>query len=143
MTALRISRLRARAGILALAMSAALAGCNGGDSGIGTVAAPASTTGNGSSGSGGSTGVSTGSAMLSWLPPDTNTDGSALTNLAGYYIHYGTDMAHLDQLIKIATVGLTNYVIDNLASGTYYFAMSSYSTAGVESALSAIVSKTI
>ena len=81
--------------------------------------------------------------MLSWLAPATNTDGSALTNLAGYYIHYGTNRGKLDHLIKIATVGLSNYVIDNLVSGTHYFAISSYTTAGVESALSAIVSKRI
>ncbi len=30
--------------------------------------------------------VVTGSAMISWLPPTTNTDGTALTNLAGYRI---------------------------------------------------------
>jgi hypothetical protein len=56
--------------------------------------------------------------------------------------HYGTDIANLDQLIQIPAVDISSFVVDNLASGTYYFAMSSYTTAGVESDLSAIVSKT-
>jgi hypothetical protein len=46
------------------------------------------------------------------------------------------------QLIQIPAVDISSFVVDNLASGTYYFAMSSYTTAGVESDLSAIVSKT-
>jgi hypothetical protein len=83
------------------------------------------------------------SATLSWQAPDTNTDGTPLTDLAGYYVYYGTDIANLDQLIKISTVGSSTYTIDNLASGTYYFAVSCYTTAGVQSVLSAIVSKKI
>src|SRR5438309_11629995 len=30
-----------------------------------------------------------GTATLSWLAPTTNTDGAALTDLAGYVIYYG------------------------------------------------------
>jgi hypothetical protein len=133
--------------LVALLLAAVLSGCGGasGSSGATPIAAGSQnggiTTNNG--GTSGSTGGSTGSATLSWRAPDTNTDGTALTNLAGYYIHYGTHRGNLDQLIKIATVGLSTYVIDNLASGTYYFAISSYSTAGVESTLSASVSKKI
>ena len=33
--------------------------------------------------------VATGSATLSWTPPTTNTDGSPLTNLAGYKVYWG------------------------------------------------------
>jgi hypothetical protein len=84
-----------------------------------------------------------GSAVISWLAPTTNTDGTALTNLAGFYIHYGTKKASLDHRIVINTVGISNYVVDNLTSGTYYFSVSSYTKTGVESDLSKIVSKTI
>ena len=83
------------------------------------------------------------SATLSWSAPTQNTDGSALTNLAGYNIHYGTDISALDQHISIPTIGLTSYEIDDLDTGTYFFAITSYSTDGVESAYSAIVSATI
>jgi len=129
-------------GILALLLAASLSGCGGSATSDSGVIAAAAQDAGGTTGSNG-TGGSTGSATISWQAPDTNTNGTALTDLAGYYIHYGTDLANLDQRIKIATVGLSNYVIDNLASGTYYFAMTSYTANGVESALSAIVSKTI
>ena len=33
--------------------------------------------------------VASGSATLSWTPPTTNTDGSPLTNLAGYRVYWG------------------------------------------------------
>jgi len=29
-------------------------------------------------------------ATVSWIPPTTNTDGTALTDLAGYKVYYGT-----------------------------------------------------
>jgi hypothetical protein len=80
---------------------------------------------------------------LSWAAPDQNTDGSALTNLAGYRIYYGTSAAALNQVIDIASVGMTMYVVDNLTTGTYYFSIRAYNAAGVESELSNVVSSTI
>ncbi len=87
--------------------------------------------------------VSSRDATLSWLAPTQNTDGSALTNLAGYRIYYGTNANLLDQVIDIPTVGITTYQISNLAAGTWYFAVKSYNTAGVESDLSNLTSKSI
>jgi hypothetical protein len=126
-----------RALFLALLAAAGLSACN---SGSGSAGAPDTVAPGGSTGTGG--GGVTGSATLSWQPPQTNTDGTALTNLVGYYIHYGTNSSSLDLQLKV-DAGLTRYVIDNLASGTWYFAISSYNSAGIESAMSAIVSKTI
>ena len=82
-------------------------------------------------------------ATLSWVAPDQNTDGSPLTNLAGYRIYYGTQAGDLTQVIDIPTVGITEYVVDNLTVGTYYFSIRAYTSTGVESALSDIVSATI
>jgi hypothetical protein len=84
-----------------------------------------------------------GAAELSWTAPDQNTDGSTLTNLAGYRIYYGTSANTLDQVIQINTVGITAYVIDNLTTGTYYFSIRAYNSVGMESALSNVVSDTI
>ena len=86
--------------------------------------------------------ASVGGVTLSWDPPDENTDGSALTNLAGYRIFYGTSADDLNRVIEISGVGLTTYVVDDLTSGTYYFAIRAYNTLGAESALSKIVSGT-
>jgi len=86
---------------------------------------------------------SSGSVTLSWTAPTQNTDGTALTNLAGYQIYFGTSSSALTQTITITNVGLATYVIDNLAAGTWYFAVKSYNTSAVESDLSGIVSTTI
>ena len=86
---------------------------------------------------------SVGEATLSWQAPDQNTDGSALTNLAGYRIYYGTSAAALNQVIDIPNVGMTMYVVDNLTAGTYYFSIRAYNGGGAESELSNIVSSTI
>jgi hypothetical protein len=83
------------------------------------------------------------SITVSWQPPAQNTDGSALTDLAGYQIKYGTDPSALSQTIQIANPGLTTYVITNLAPGTYYFGMSSYTVTGTQSDLSGLASTII
>ena len=85
----------------------------------------------------------TGSADLSWTAPTQNEDGSALTNLAGYKIRYGTSPGALDKLVDIVGAGITSAKIEGLAAGTWYFSMSSYTNMGVESAPTGTVSKTI
>ena len=87
--------------------------------------------------------VSNGTATVNWTPPVSNTDGSTLTNLSGYNIHYGTASATLNQTVKVSNVGLTSYTMTNLSSGTWYFAVTAYNSAGAESAVSNIATKTI
>ena len=84
-----------------------------------------------------------GSATLSWQPPTSNEDGSALTNLAGFRIAYGRSAASLDELVELANPGLTSHMITELTSGTWYFAVRAYTTSGAESDLSNLASKTI
>jgi hypothetical protein len=84
-----------------------------------------------------------GSAELSWTAPTQNEDGSALTNLAGYKIRYGTSPGALDKVVDIVGAGITTATIEGLAAGTWYFSMSSYTNMGVESAPTGTVSKTI
>ncbi len=84
-----------------------------------------------------------GSATLSWTPPTQNTDGSALGNLSGYRIYYGNSPTTLGNTIQLTNPGLTSYVVGNLTSGTYYFAIAAYTSAGAESVLSNVSSKTI
>ncbi len=87
--------------------------------------------------------AASGTADVSWTPPTTNTDGSTLTNLAGYNIYYGTSPNALNQQVQVSTVGVTNYVISGLTSGTWYFAVTAYTSTGTESGLSNVASKTI
>jgi hypothetical protein len=87
--------------------------------------------------------ISNGSATVNWTPPTSNADGSALTNLAGYRIHYGTASNSLTQTVQVANVGLTSYTLTNLTGGAWYFGVSAYTSGGQESALSNVASKQI
>jgi putative Ig domain-containing protein len=86
----------------------------------------------------------TGSARLAWLAPTKNVNGTALTDLAGYNIYYGTDSGALTQTIQVSNPAALSYVVSGLATGTtWYFTVTSYTAAGEESAPSPISSKTI
>lgn len=80
------------------------------------------------------------SVTLSWMPPRANTDGSTLTNLAGYKIVYGTAPHTYTKSISISNPGLASYVIQNLPAGKYYFAIVAINGQGAESDPSAEVS---
>jgi hypothetical protein len=88
-------------------------------------------------------GQQTGSATLSWQPPTSNTDGSPLTNLAGFVVRYGTSLNQLATEVRINNPGLTTYVVSELTPATWYFQVSAFNSAGVESKPSATASKTI
>jgi hypothetical protein len=83
-----------------------------------------------------------GTATLSWTPPTNNTNGTTLTNLAGFEINYGTSAGSLTQTLQIPNSVATNGTVSGLTSGTWYFAVVSYNTDGSSSALSSVVSKT-
>jgi hypothetical protein len=87
--------------------------------------------------------ISTGTATLDWTPPTENSDGSSLTNLAGYTVYYGTSPDTLTESVKVSNPGLAAYTVSNLTSGTWYFAVTSYSAAGVESIRSGVISAKI
>ncbi|HEY7639428.1 MAG TPA: putative Ig domain-containing protein [Steroidobacteraceae bacterium] len=87
--------------------------------------------------------MSNGAASLTWIPPTQNTDGSALTNLAGYRIVYGVSASQLTQTIQVTNAGMSSYVVENLAPGTYYFAVRAYTQGGAESADSNVVAKIV
>jgi len=84
--------------------------------------------------------VGTKSATLSWKAPTLNSNGSPLTNLAGYRIYFGPSATKLTHAITINSVGVTTEVVTNLSPGTYYFALMAFNTAGAESKLSNVVS---
>jgi hypothetical protein len=66
-----------------------------------------------------------GNVTLTWDPPTTNVDGSDLTDLAGYKIHYGIESTNYTEIIDIGNV--SEYPINNLTEGTtYYFVITAY-----------------
>jgi hypothetical protein len=84
-----------------------------------------------------------GVVTLDWQPPTENSDGSVLTNLAGYTVYYGTSADNLSKSVKVTNPGLTAYSVTGLTSGTWYFAVTSYSADGVESTPTKTVSTKI
>jgi hypothetical protein len=87
--------------------------------------------------------VASGSATLSWTPPTLNTDGSPLTNLAGYRVYWGPAAGNYPNSVTLGNAGLTSYVVSNLAPGTYHFVVAARNSVGAESAMSNSGSKTI
>lgn len=87
--------------------------------------------------------MGTGTASLSWQPPTQNSDGSALTDLAGYEVWYGSSTSNLSQVIALSNPSLSSYVVENLPTGTWYFAVVALNSRGGVSALSNTGSKTI
>lgn len=87
--------------------------------------------------------VASGTAILSWVAPTTNTDGSELTNLAGFIISYGTSADAMNQSITVSSATATSYTVRSLAAGTWYFTVAAYTTEGEQSAASNVASETI
>jgi hypothetical protein len=119
-----------------------------GSQGLATAVAAGSTTITAASGSVSGTAsltvtavTTTGSATLAWSAPTTNTDGTLLTDLAGYKVYYGTSSGNYTSSLDIGNV--TTYSVNNLALGTYFFSVTAYDTSKIESSFSNEVSKTI
>ena len=91
----------------------------------------------------GASAPSTGAVTISWLPPTENVSGTALTNLAGYRIYYGTSASSLTQVVNITNPGLATYVLSDLPAATWYFALTSVNSNGVESPRTAVMSHVV
>ena len=102
----------------------------------------------GGSGSSGSSGISVvpignGTALVSWVPPTQNSDGSSLADLAGFKIYYGTFPGDYDETVTISNPGLSSFLIENLGNSDWFFAMTAFNSSGIESVYSTEASKTI
>lgn len=84
-----------------------------------------------------------GRATLSWEPPTENTDGTALTDLASYRILYGRSANNLSKTVQVSNPSVTSYVVENLPSGKWYFAVVAVNNSGVSSTPSNVAAKTI
>jgi hypothetical protein len=85
----------------------------------------------------------TGSVSLAWSAPTENTDGTPLTDLAGYHIYYGTAEGAWTSTITVLDASETSYVVNGLAPGTYYFTVVAFNSEGNDSPESNVGSKTI
>ncbi len=71
-------------------------------------------------------------ATLTWTAPTTNEDGSPLTDLAGYRIYYGRTPPVYTNVIDTKSLA-TSYTFTGLSNGPWYFAVTAYNSAGIES----------
>ena len=84
-----------------------------------------------------------GSATINWTAPTKNTDGSSLTNLAGYKVAYGNSSSALNNVQSVSDPKATSTTIAALAQGTWYFAVRAVNSTGTESDNSAVTQKSI
>jgi hypothetical protein len=87
--------------------------------------------------------AATKSVSVAWTPPTQNDDGSTLTDLSGYKIHYGTTSKTYTQSVSVNNAGLTRYQLDSMPSGKIYIAMTAVNAAGAESDFSTEVAVTV
>jgi len=124
------------------ALGFALSGCGGGG-GSGPTGSAAATSQASTNSDTNLPTASSGAITLNWTAPTENTDGTPLTDLSGYDIHYGTKSGNYTQSVSVSNPGIATYVVDNLTPGTYYFSVSAVNSAGTESPLSSEVTATV
>lgn len=88
------------------------------------------------------TAVSLRQAILSWAAPTENSNGTPLTDLAGYRIHWGTTSGQYSNTHTINSANTLSHVVE-LTPGAYYFNLTSLNESGTESAFSGERSKSI
>ena len=76
----------------------------------------------------------TNSLMLSWTAPTTNEDETPLEDLAGYRLYYGTESGYYSNVVNVGNY--TSAELSNLATETWYLAVTAYDYFGNESELS-------
>ena len=85
-----------------------------------------------------------GVAKVSWIAPTQNSDGSKITDLAGYMIYYGPGPENLNQSVEVTDPRSTSYTVKKLKPGTtYYFSVAALTTAGIRGGATPTVSKAI
>jgi hypothetical protein len=85
----------------------------------------------------------TGSATVNWTAPTTNTNGSALTNLARYKVLYGPASNNFTRYVAVDDPTRTSAVVNSLAPGTWYFSVRAVNSSGVESVNSNVASRAV
>ena len=87
--------------------------------------------------------TATGSVTLSWTAPTTRSDGSALTNLAGFKIYWGPAEGDYPNSATVENPGITVYVVEPLTPATWHFVVTALDLQGLESQASNDASKTV
>lgn len=144
-----VARMSLTACVLVAAM---LSACGGGNSDGtatasgtpgGTPTTPAPTTPDPTPPGPGTSVPVTGSISLTWAAPSTNSDGSPITDLAGYRVYYGTASGFYTDNVTINNPATLSATISNLPADTYFVIVRAFNSLNAESQASIEVSKTI
>lgn len=118
-------------------MAGLLSGCLSG----GTTGA---TTGSTAQAGGGSVSTtSSGSFSLSWSAPQTRADGSpmSLAEIDGYRVYYGSVPGNYTDSVDVTNGASTSVTVSDVPVGDYYVVITTYDSAGRESAQSSAIQK--
>lgn len=83
------------------------------------------------------------SVTVRWVAPTTNVDGTPISGLQGYRVHYGTTSGQYSQSVPVGSSTITSAVIEGLSPATWYFAVKAISSSGVESEYSREATKAL
>lgn len=87
-------------------------------------------------------------AVVSWDAPILNTDGTALTDLAGFKVYWNSGdpsmvTAPSGKVRAITAANVLTTTITGLTPGNWYFAVTALKASGVESGISNVATKAI
>lgn len=85
----------------------------------------------------------TGTATVTWVAPTTNTNGTPLTDLAGFRVFVGQSSTSFPQSHETRNAAARSLPITGLASGTWYFMVRPFNSNDKESSDSNVVQKTL
>jgi hypothetical protein len=88
------------------------------------------------------TSVSVRAATITWTVPTENSDGSALTDLVGFKVLWGSAPHSYTSNASVSGANSTTYEA-TLNPGTWYFAVTAVNAAGQESAPSNEATRTV
>ncbi len=88
-------------------------------------------------------GPDAGVLTVNWAAPTASSDGTPLSDLAGFRILLGTAAGTYTSSIAVTDPTALSYSITGLATGTYYVVVKAFDTANNESLPSAEASKKV
>jgi len=87
----------------------------------------------------------TSSVALTWEVPLQREDGTDLEvyEIDGYVVAYGTDANNLDSAVSVSGGWETSFVVEDLPANTYYFAIATVDSKGIQGAYSGVIEQSV
>lgn len=85
----------------------------------------------------------TGSSTLTWQAPTQNVDETPLTDLAGFVAYWSMTQGTYPNSFRIENPAARSYEVTGLAPGLWYFVVTAFNTANIESEHSEVASAVV